>query len=506
MMLLQVTLAAAQDQKVAAPVFTRADPPKIAWDKKIEVATGGGYRGPWRMNDSDFRYVDDPTVAINEKGVVGVAWADQARKDIFFQAFEPDGKPRFEKAVNVSRSPRIFSWLPRLVMASRNAGEVYILWQEIVFSGGSHGGEIFFARSTDGGSSFSDPVNLSNTPAGDGKGRLTREYWHNGSLDLVVGPEGNLYAAWTEYEGALWVSRSTDRGARFFPPLQVASQGIGTPARGPSLAVDGAGVIYLAWTVGEDRAADIHLAKSTDRGRSFSKPRPVFQTDGHADAPKIAVDGNGTVHLAYAESPAGPFQRYRIHYSRSNDGGRAFEKPREISGPQTEQLASAHFPALSVDGKGNVYVIWEMYTRPVSYPRGLGFASSSVGGRTFAPASVIPGSIEPGQGVNGSLQGLLMRKLAVNRAGAMAIVNSTFWANERSHVWLLRGQAESPRTLGRSLTPCRDWSGASPDDGRVRAHQCRMGDVAAFAALCRMGDVAAFAALRDEMGDVAVFV
>jgi hypothetical protein len=36
---------------------------------------------------------------------------------------------------------------------------------------------------------------------------------------------------------------------------------------------------------------------------------------------------------------------------------------------------------------------------------------------------------------------LLMRKLAVNAAGAMAIVNSTFWMNERSNVWLLRGQA-----------------------------------------------------------------
>jgi hypothetical protein len=43
--------------------------------------------------------------------------------------------------------------------------------------------------------------------------------------------------------------------------------------------------------------------------------------------------------------------------------------------------------------------------------------------------------------VSGSLQGLLMRKLAVDRAGAIAIVNSTFWPNQRSEVWLLRGRA-----------------------------------------------------------------
>jgi len=130
-------------------------------------------------------------VAINEQSFVGVAWADQSRQDIFFQIYEPDGKMRFEDSVNVSGSPRIFSWLPRMVIASGDASDVYILWQEIVFSGGSHGGEIFFARSTDGGKTFSDPVNLSNSIAGDGKGRLTRRYWHNGSLDLAMGPQGS---------------------------------------------------------------------------------------------------------------------------------------------------------------------------------------------------------------------------------------------------------------------------------------------------------------------------
>ena len=175
----------------------QANPPQVTWDKKIEVASGGAFRGPWRMNESEFHYVDDPTVAISRNGVVGVAWVDQARKDILFQIYKPGGKPQFREPVNVSRSPRIFSWLPRIVIASGDASVVHILWQEIIFSGGSHGGEIYFARSTDGGRSFSDPLNLSNTPAGDGKGRLTRDLWHNGSLDLVMGPEGNLYAAWT---------------------------------------------------------------------------------------------------------------------------------------------------------------------------------------------------------------------------------------------------------------------------------------------------------------------
>jgi hypothetical protein len=109
-----------------------------------------------------------------------------------------------------------------MVIASSDASHVYVLWQEIVFSGGTHGGEIFFARSTNGGKTFSDAINLSNTIAGDGKGRITSRYWHNGSLDLAMGPQGDLYAAWTEYEGNLWFSRSTDQGDSFSDPLRIA--------------------------------------------------------------------------------------------------------------------------------------------------------------------------------------------------------------------------------------------------------------------------------------------
>ena len=426
---------------IAAPAPGRADPSGVTWDAKIEVASGGGYRGPWRMNESAFNYVDDPTVAIDEQGFVGVAWADQSRQDIFFQVYEPDGKKRLGEPVNVSGSPRIFSWLPRMVIASGDAGGVYILWQEIVFSGGSHGGEIFFARSTDGGKTFGDPINLSNSIAGDGKGRITPRYWHNGSLDLAMGPQGDLYAAWTEYEGNLWFSRSTDRGDNFSDPLRVAGGRDAEPARGPSLAVDAEGAVYLAWTVGEDRAADIRFAKSVDHGRTFGEPRIVFESGGHSDAPKIAVNGKGTVHLVYAESPAGPFERYNIWYTRLNEGERTFEEPREISSPQTEQFESVSFPALSLDSEDNIYVIWELFPSRGNYPRGLGLTYSSDGGRTFASPSVIPGSVDPALGVNGSQQGLLMRKLAVNGAGAVAVVNSTFKRNRTSRIWLFRGLA-----------------------------------------------------------------
>jgi hypothetical protein len=425
---------------LAPPARGQAEPPAVTWQERIEVAAGGGYRGPWRMNESHYTYVDDPTVAITDDGLVGIAWADQSRQDIFFQIYGADGQERLAEPVNVSGSPRIFSWLPRMLITSGEPAAVFLLWQEIVFSGGSHGGEIFFARSTDGGQTFSRPINLSNTTAGAGKGRITRQRWDNGSLDLAMDAEGILYAAWTEYEGPLRFSRSTDQGESFSEPLQIAGNDQ-APARGPSLAVNAAdNTLQLAWTVG-GRAADIHLATSEDQGRSFREPQRVFTGRGFSDAPKIAVDSQGVVHLVYAESPGGPFSQSHVRYACSRDGGRTFEEAGEISAPQSQSFAGAGFPALALDGEEILFVLWELFPRPGERSQGLGFTHSRDGGQTFAAPSVIPGTLDPAFGFNGSQQGLLMSKLTVNKAGSLAIVNSTFMPNEASSICLIRGEA-----------------------------------------------------------------
>jgi hypothetical protein len=406
----------------------------------LEIASGGGQRGAWRQNESNYDYVDDPTVALDSQGNAVVAWADQRQKDIFLQVYNRDGKPRHKNHVNVSRSPKIFSWLPRVALSSAQPSDAYILWQEIVFSGGSHGGEIFFARSRDGGANFSEPLNLSNSINGDGKGRINKENWHNGSLDLAIVPAGTVYAAWTEYDGLLWFSRSADRGESFSKPMRVAGGGEAKPARAPALTVGSDHTIYLAWTVGEEDSADIRIAKSTDEGRTFGEPTIVEKTNGYSDAPKLAVDGKGVVHAVYGESLGGPFDRSHVRYTRSRDGGRTFEPAREISRPHPESIESAAFPSLSLDEQSNVYLLWELYPDWRQHPRGLGIAVSRDGGQTFTAPVLVPGSSDPAGGWNGSFQGLLMRKLAVNSAGELAIVNSSLKHNEKSRVWLMRGE------------------------------------------------------------------
>jgi hypothetical protein len=370
----------------------------LAWQAS-EIAAGRGERGPWRQNESRYDYVDDPAIALDESGRSFVAWVDQSRKDVFVNG------------VNVSRSGDTFSWLPRIALAP---GRVYVLWQEIIFSGGSHGGEMLFAVSHDGGRTYSTPLNLSNSVAGDGKGRITRELWHNGSYDLLAAPDGAVHVAWTEYEGALWFVRSLDGGRTFSRRIQ-PNAGQARPARGPSLARGRDGALHLAWTDG-----DIHLSSSSDGGASFDAPRSVTRTPAYTDAPSLAVDRSGTLHLAYAESE-------RIFLASG-----ALDSPREVVS------ARAGFPALAADDTGKLHLLWETFPSRQPRPRGLGYSVSLDAGRSLSPPSALPHSADPAGAPNGSFQGLLMRKLAVNARGDVAVVNSSLRDGERSRVWLIR--------------------------------------------------------------------
>src|SRR3569832_1394055 len=286
------------------------------------------------------------------------------------------------------------------------------------------------------------PLNLSNSAGGDGKGRINKRIWHNGSLDLAMDEGGMLYAAWTEYGGQLWLSRSADGGARFSAPQRIAgSQAM--PARAPSLAVGtqrNQRAVYLAWTVGETQAAAIRVAKSLDGGKTYSAPVMATPAKTYADAPKLALDAAGVLHLAYAESAGGPFDRYRVRYTRSADGARTFAPPRTVSSPLPQSARSAAYPMLGIDQKNNVYVAWELFPDLWLFSRGLALAVLRDGGNSFAPPLAVPDSADPAGGINGSVQGLLMNKLAVNRNGRIALVNSSLKQNVGSRIWLMQAE------------------------------------------------------------------
>ena len=60
-------------------------------------------------------------------------------------------------------------------------------------------------------------------------------------------------------------------------------------------------------------------------------------------------------------------------------------------------------------------------------------------GGSFDSPSMVPGTTDEPPGFNGSIQGMLMRKLALNEQGQIGVVNSNFRPGDRSRVRLIEG-------------------------------------------------------------------
>lgn len=235
-----------------------------------------------------------------------------------------------------------------------------------------------FVRSTDGGAHWSDPVNVTD---GDVFGS------HNFQA-IGIARDGTIYASWLDGrtgKSTVFVTHSTDGGRTWAPNTQVTAEEA-CPCCRTALAEDADGTVYIAWRkVYPGPIRDIVVARSTDRGETWSEPVRVHADNWKFDAcphagPSMRVDSAGVVHIAWwtgKEGAAG------VYYAHSDDRGQSFSAPvalgtAEYSRPSHVQLALA--------GAHTVIAAWDDGTTRV--PRVV-LRVSRNGGGSFAPAQTV---------------------------------------------------------------------------------------------------------------------
>jgi hypothetical protein len=163
-------------------------------------------------------------------------------------------------------------------------GDLYVAWTQ--FRARESG--IRFARSSDGGRTFSAPIEISDRP-GSPQDTLGADE----GTDLAVGPGGTVYVVWSDSTGLL-LDRSDDGGRTFGEDTRIRRTGeIVFPVAGvarasgyPSLELDPrTGRMYVSWVDTSAGEADVYLVTSADRGHSWSEPVLVS-----GDPPGSGVD------------------------------------------------------------------------------------------------------------------------------------------------------------------------------------------------------------------------
>jgi hypothetical protein len=268
---------------------------------------------------------------------------------------------------------------PKLAFAE--GGALYALWVvgKEVPNRRFPASALRFARSADGGRTWSAPASVTDTPQPFGS-------FNFHSLQAARGD--TVYVAWLDGrdgKSATYLTRSTDGGRHWAPNVRVNAGGESCPCCRTAVAAGRGDTVYAAWRqVGAGNVREVVVARSADGGRRWA-PAVRAQRDGWVIAgcphagPSLAVDAAGRVHVAWwsgKEGAAGAF------YARSRDGGRAFDAAVPLG------VAAFSRPAhvqLALAGDGRVVAAWDDGTMKV--PRVLVRVSRD-DGATFAPAAV----------------------------------------------------------------------------------------------------------------------
>jgi len=278
-----------------------------------------------------------PAIAAGPDDTLHIAWAATSEgSPAIVYARSSDGGVTFSTPVTVTRGPEATAHGAPAIAGGAN-GAVAIAWEEK--RDGAWG--IAYSRSTDG-KSFS-PAILMGGPTVEGD---------RSDPTLASAPDGTLYLAWRDLRvgenGGIYFARAA-AGGDFGPEMAVSPS---PEFQGdPVLAVDQRGRVHLAWTDRRDGPVAVCYARADD-GATFGAARRISGDDNHT--PSLALDKDGGLHLAWASKL---FYVYHTQYAVSQDGGDSFSREGNlISGGGTSVSVSAPLTAIAAGTDGTVYV------------------------------------------------------------------------------------------------------------------------------------------------------
>jgi hypothetical protein len=324
------------------------------------------------------------------------------------------------------------------------------------------------------------------------KTRLTwtaesEEYPRIAAVECVV------HVVWIDLDKRdLHYTRSSDAGATWSEP-RILATGSGVPIIQAEIAASGRQV-HVVWQQGASDQARIHHRRSTNRGKSWRRPRSLSTAGKASEQPTVAVDGKG-VHVAWIQTRHGSDTKpVKLFMTRSQNRGKDWTSPERLD-RRSLGLAT---PLLATGG-GRVHFFWgrRVYVDGTWTLQVLS-RSSTDGGSTWSPRRQVVG--EGWRLSSVAVDGHTLHLLWENGQYKLSWVEY-----QRSHdagkTWteaqrLDEGSLASLDVLGDRLEAAwvRDWDGTGPliysrstDGGRTWPIRRQIGRVTRFPNLTLAG-------------------
>lgn len=377
-----LNLIAGSNDEIGEPVCTNTTPSSCPFATGVSVSGfyasfDGGMTWPCQglIDLSAFHEYafGDPAQAFDSKGNAyygGLAFPNPPTTDElatglqadFFIAKSTDGGCHYTSAAKVSgNAPAIFDDKDAIAADANPASpfhdNVYAAWTKFTSNKGRGfgGDQIQFARSTDGGNTFSNPLPISpdynNNAVGGRQGAAVK-----------VGLDGTVYVVWLDTVNKQAVERLSisHDGGKTFPGQNITvatvSDDFVSPAPGssfrqdartfPSFTIAPNGTLFVAWAnrtgdgPGLTGHAVVMVTKSIDDGKTWSTPVVAGDVSGRsAFFASVTTDPSNNVDVAFlalddkadGTAPGAGVVQYDAYLTQSFNGGATFSSPLLIS-------------------------------------------------------------------------------------------------------------------------------------------------------------------------------
>lgn len=317
-------------------------------------------------------YFTEPGIAVNPMNpqqVVGV-YQDNAHA-----AYSQDAGHTWQTAEGVD--PKNYRVSGDVSVAFDNQGHAFICYIAFdklgTFNYWAHGATrngIFVRRSLDGGKTWeADHIPVAEQPSEPGIPFEDKPYIV--ADNSTSRHAGNLYIGWTRWriaDSQILLSRSTDDGKSWSKPIEIdAHPGLPRDDNGAAEGFSGIvgpdGTLYAIWS--QDN--DIMFTTSRDGGQTFSRARFVLHTAPIMFAVETLERANGFPQIGIDPKSKRLYVTWSdysngdldVFISTSDDGGRRWSAPVRVNNDSVHNGAEQFFQWLAVDPKdGSVNVLF----------------------------------------------------------------------------------------------------------------------------------------------------
>jgi hypothetical protein len=209
-------------------------------------------------------------------------------------------------------------------------------------------------------------LNLLFGPSLPGETRDTQSAIYTGpNPSFIAGPGQFIYAFWISPEGELLTSKVRNPDFEHVTAWQ-PGRPITAQAASFSVAGDARGVLHLAYvrTVSDAASpAGIYYTRSSDSGVNWSSPVLLYESsylrrlgEGEANV-SLAIAGPEDAQRVYVAWDNRP--RKQAFLAQSADGGRSWEQPKLVAGPEPDSGSAGPFNIQVGADQNSLVLVWQ---------------------------------------------------------------------------------------------------------------------------------------------------